>query len=179
MLERISLMPILVIVLLRAVHVVTACIWVGVAVFNAFYLIPSIIASGPAGGQVMRVLAQQRRLPVFINVISGLVLLSGLGLYDWASSHFSLNWILSRPGLAFTCGALLAFATSGVAMSLTVPTVNELGRVSGAMATAGGPPSPAQLAELGVLQQRLLLAARISAVFVATAALLMGIARYL
>ena len=172
-------MPILVIILLRAVHVLTACIWVGVAVFNALYLIPSIIASGPAGGQVMRVLAQQRRLPVFMNVVSGLVLVSGLGLYDWASSHFSLSWILSRPGLAFTVGALLAFATSGVAMSVTVPAVNELGRVGAAMASGGGAPTPVQLAEIGTLQQRLLLAAQISAVFVATAALLMGVARYL
>ena len=172
-------MPILVIILLRAVHVLTACIWVGVAVFNALYLIPSIIASGPAGGQVMRVLAQQRRLPVFMNVVSGLVLVSGLGLYDWASSHFSLSWILSRPGLAFTVGALLAFATSGVAMSMTVPAVNELGRVSAAMASGGAAPTPVQLAEIGTLQQRLLLAAQISAVFVATAALLMGVARYL
>lgn len=172
-------MPILVIVLLRAVHVLTACIWVGVAVFNAFYLIPSIITSGPAGGQVMRVLAQQRRLPVFMNVVSGLVLVSGLGLYDWTSRHFSVSWILSRPGLAFTGGALLAFVASGVAMTMTVPAVNRLGRISGAMSATGGVPSPAQLAEVGALQQRLLLAAQISAVFVATAALLMGIARYL
>ena len=172
-------MPILVIVLLRAVHVLTACIWVGVAVFYAFYLIPSVIASGPAGGQVMRDLAQQRRLPVFMNIVSGLVLLSGLGLYDWASSHFTLDWILSKPGLAFTVGAVLAFAASGVAMSMTVPAVNELGRVSAAVAAAGGPPSAAQSAEIGALQQRLLLAAQISAVFVATAALLMGVARYL
>jgi len=172
-------MPILVIVLLRALHVLTASIWVGVAVFNAYYLIPSIITSGPAGGQVMRVLAQQRRLPVFMNIVSGLVLLSGLGLYDWASSHFSLSWILSRPGLAFTGGALLAFAASGVAVSVTLPTVNQLGRMSAAMADAGGTPNPVQLAEIGALQQRLLLAAQISAVFVATAALLMGVARYL
>ena len=62
---------------------------------------------------------------------------------------------------------------------MTVPAVNELGRVSAAVAAVGRPPSAAQSAEIGALQQRLLLAAQISAVFVATAALLMGVARYL
>ena len=73
----------------------------------------------------------------------------------------------------------IASKSSGIAMGMTVPTVNQLGRVTGAMAAAGATPSAAQLAEVGALQQRLLLAAQISAVFVAAAALLMGIARYL
>jgi len=168
-----------VIMLLRAIHVLFDCIWVGVAVFNAVYLVPSIMATGPAGGQVMRVIAVERRLPMFMNWVMTLVLLSGLGLYAWTSSNFSLAWILSGPGLAFTCGALLAFATAGLAQAVTVPAVGKLGRIGAAVAASGGPPSADQLAEMGALQRQLLAAAQIGAAFVVASAVLMGVARYL
>lgn len=40
-------------IVLRLVHVVGGVLWVGFAVFGAFYLVPSIAETGPEGGKVM------------------------------------------------------------------------------------------------------------------------------
>ena len=77
---------------LRAIHVLSGALWVGAATLNAFFVIPSIMAAGPAGGQVMRVIVQVRRLPVFMNTVMAVTLLSGLALYWWSSSGFSAAW---------------------------------------------------------------------------------------
>jgi uncharacterized membrane protein len=164
---------------LRAIHILSGALWVGAAFFNAAYLIPSIMSAGPAGAQVMRVMVQVRRLPVFMNAVMALTLLSGLLLYGWSSGGFRPAWITSNMGWAFTLGALLAFTTAGIGHFVTVPTVRKLGRLGAAIAAAGGPPSPDQAAEVGALQRRMLRAARLGSALIVLATILMAVARFL
>lgn len=163
---------------LRALHVLAGSLWVGAAVLNAVFVIPSIMAAGPAGGQVMRVMAQVRRLPVFMNVIMFTTLLSGIVLYWVSSSGFQWAWISSGSGMAFTFGAVLALVTAGIGQWVTVPTVKRLGQLGAAVAASGGPPSPQQAAEMAALQRTLLGAAQMGTLLVVAAALFMAVARY-
>jgi len=165
------------IALLRAVHIVAGAFWVGGVFLNAIFLIPSIMAAGPAGGAVMREMVQ-RRLPAFMNTVMATALLSGIWLYGWNSDGFHLAWIATGTGLAFTFGALCAIATAVVGAVVTVPAVKRIGQLGAAIVAGGGAPSPEQAAEMGALQRRMLDAVRVSAALLIAATIAMAVARY-
>ena len=164
---------------LRAAHILAASFWVGGAVLNTVFLIPSVMAAGPAGGQVMREMAQVRRLPVFMNTVMLVTLLSGLWLYGWNSGGFRLAWITSGAGMSFTFGALCAFASAAVGHFVILPTVKRVNQLGAAMAAAGGPPAPERAAEMGALQRRMLGGAQAGTALVVIATLAMAVARFL
>jgi len=163
---------------LRALHILTGALWVGAATFNALYLIPAVLAAGPAGGRVMGILVRARRLPVFMNAVMLVTLLTGLHLYQRASGGLNPAWIASGTGLLFTIGAGFAFVTAGIGQFVTVPTVKKIGALATAMESADGPPGPERLAEMRALQGRMLAAAQIGALLVALALIFMAMARY-
>ncbi len=165
-------------VTLRAIHVLAGSLWVGAAVLNAAFVMPSMMAVGPAGAQVMRVMAQVRRLPVFMNTVMLTTIVTGAWLYWVDSGGLRISWIRSGTGLAFTLGALLALVTAILGFTVTVPSVKRLGQVGAAVATSGGTPSPQQAAEVAALQRKLLGTARLGATLAAAAALLMAVARF-
>lgn len=164
--------------LLRALHVLAGALWVGAATFNALYLVPAVIAAGPAGGQVMRVMVQVRRMPIFMNTVMLVTLLTGLYLYGRVSGGMNAAWLASGTGMTLTLGAVLAFVTAGIGQFVTVPTVKRIGQIGAAVAAAGGPPSPEQAAEMAALQRRFLRAARVGSLLVVVATVLMAIARF-
>jgi hypothetical protein len=166
-----------VIATLRALHVLSGALWVGAAFLNAFYLVPAMRAVGPAGGAVMRNLVQVRRLPVFMNVIMGLNLLTGFVLITWTSGGFQPAWFATAAGMAFTIGALSAIVTSGIGFTVTVPTVKRIGALSAAIGS--GPATPEQAQQLGALQGRMITAARIGTSLLVVATVAMAVARYL
>src|SRR5262245_62573217 len=143
------------IALLRAVHIVAGAFWVGGVFLNAIFVIPSIMSAGPAGGAVMREMAQVRKLPVYMNIVMATSILSGLWLYGWNSSGFHLAWIVTGTGLTFAFGALCAIATAAIGGRVIVPTVKRISQLGAEIAAAGGPPSPKQGAEMAALQRRM------------------------
>ena len=164
---------------LRALHVLAGALWVGSAVLTAYFVLPSVIASGPAGGQVMRFMAQARKLPVYLSSVMGTTLLTGLALYWVDSGGFQWGWITSRTGLAFTVGALLAIITMIIAQVVAVPMVKQMGRLGAAIAASGAPPTPEQGQAMARLQTEMLKGSRIGATLVLLAVLLMAVARFL
>ena len=166
-------------VTLRAIHVLAASLWVGAAVLNAAYVIPAIMASGPAGGQVMRVMAQVRRLPVFMNTVMLTTLLSGGWLYWADSGGLQWSWISSGIGLTFTLGAVLALTAAGLGPWMVLPTVKRLGQLGAAVMASGGPPSPEQAAQMQALQRKLLRGTRVGAALVVMTVIYMAVGRFL
>ena len=166
-------------VTLRALHVLASALWLGAAFMNAVFVLPAVMANGPAGGQVMRDIAQVRRLPVFINTVMGTSVLTGLALYWVDSGGLHWAWITSRTGLTFTVGAVLALVTAFIAQRIAVPRVKRLGQLGAAVAASGGPPSPEQAKEMATLQRELLRGSRIGATLMTVTVLLMAVARYL
>jgi len=165
--------------LLRAIHIVAASLWFGAATFSAFYLVPSIIAAGPAGGVVMREMAQVRRMPVFMNTIMTVALVSGLWLLWVDSGGLRAAWIGSPLGMTFILGALCALVVAAIGHVVSVPAVRTMGQLGAAIAAQGGPPAPEQAAEMRSLQLKLLRAARLGSALLALAAIAMAVGKYL
>ena len=65
-----------------------------------------------------------------------------------------------------------------VGMAVTAPTGRKLGTLGAAMAAAGRPPTPDELATMQSLQRRLATAAALVAVLVVLATVAMAVARY-
>jgi hypothetical protein len=168
-----------IIVVLRVLHILGGVFWVGAAIFIAAFLTPSLGAVGPAGGAVMTQLAQVRRLPVWMMVAMGVTLIAGFLLY-WANARNGGSaWLGSGPGRTFGLGGLLALAGGVLGMVVSAPTGRRLGSLGAAMAAAGRPPTPDELATMQALQRRMATAATAVAVLLSLATVAMAVARYI
>jgi uncharacterized membrane protein len=162
----------------RFVQVVAGVMWVGAAVFVAFFLLPGIRAIGPAGGPIMEHLTTVKRFPLYMMGLAILTVLSGLGLYWHDSSNFDGAFMHSGPGATFGAGGLLAIVVVILGMTVVSPATKRLGALAGSMKGAGGPPKPEVLAELQSLQARTARFTSIVAVLLLIATTLMAVARY-
>lgn len=167
-----------IIAILRVLHILGGVFWVGVAIFIAAFLGPSLRAVGPAGGAVMTQLTQVRRLPLWMMVAMSVTLIAGFLLY-WANARTGGSaWLGSGPGRTFGLGGLLALAGGVLGMAVTAPTGRKLGALGAALAAAGRAPTAEELATLQTLQRRLATAATAVAVLVSLATVAMAVARY-
>lgn len=81
-------------------------------------------------------------------------------------------------GPAGSAGAAFAILVMIVGMSVNAPAARRLSAINATVQTGGGPPSAAQAAEMGRLQNRLFIAGEIATVLVLLAVACMGVARY-
>jgi uncharacterized membrane protein len=165
-----------VVLLLRAIHILSGVCWVGAVVFIARFLLPSVRAAGPAGGAVMSQLG--RRLPIFLSLTAIFAVLSGLGLYWRDSGGFTSAWLSTPSAMTFGTGGALAIVGLIVGASVNSPAGKRMGELAGQMQRAGGPPSADQLAEMQKLQGRLTSATTVVATLLLLATLAMAVARY-
>ena len=163
---------------LRLVHVLAGVFWVGAAVLMAMFIVPTVRAIGPAGGQVMQQLAQVRKLPVYMMSSMALTLLSGIALYWSASGGFTNSWPGSGPGITFGVGGVFAILAATLGVTVGMPTAKRVGLLAGAIAKAGGPPSAEQAAEMQRLQGRMSKVSTLGAVLLLLATAAMAVARY-
>lgn len=163
---------------LRLLHVVLGVCWVGAAVFIAFLLVPSIRATGAAGGAVMQGLAS-RQMHLWLMGASILTVLSGFGLYWHDSAGFSSStWLGSGPGRTFGFGAVVALIAVGIGMAVNSRAAKQLSDLGARIQTAGRAPSPDEAATLQRLQARLAKSAVLAAILLLVAAAAMAVARY-
>jgi uncharacterized membrane protein len=166
-------------VLLRLIHIVAGVFWVGATLFLAAFLLPSLRGVGPAAGPVMEQVVQVRRLPVWMMSATILAILSGLALYGQDSAGFHSAWMHSGPGRVFGLGGLLGILAAGVGMAVNAPTGKRLGALAAEIKLHGGPPSPANLNEMQLLQAKLSRASNLVAILLVLATAAMAIARYM
>ena len=91
---------------IRVVHVLLAALWLGGVGFVALFLLPAATATGPASGPIVTELLR-RRVPVFMAIVGGTTVLTGLWLYWKFTNGFD-------PLLAGTLAARV-YGTGGVA----------------------------------------------------------------
>ncbi len=164
--------------LARFFHVAAGAMWVGGIVFIAWFLLPSIRATGPAGGAIMQQLVHVRRLPVYLMSLAIVTVLSGLSLFWLDFSAMGVAWLHSGPGRTFSAGGGLAILVAIVGMAVNTPAAKRLGVIADEIQAAGTPPSAAQTAEMARLQNRLFRATQIAAVLILLSVICMGVARY-
>lgn len=162
---------------LRLLHIGFGVFWGGAMAMMAWFVIPSVRASGPAGGRVMGEVIGTRRLPVWLGTAAGLTILSGAVMY-WRLARGGPGWAHSHMGITIGIGAAAALVAYAIGIGVSVPTSKKIAALGARMQSAGGPPDPAMAAEMQALQQRVHTASRIIAMLVFTAVLAMAAARY-
>jgi uncharacterized membrane protein len=164
--------------ILRLIHIIAGVFWVGAVLFVAGFLMPALRAIGPGAGPVMEQIGQVRKLPLYMMAATILTILSGVGLYWSASGGFQPAWMHSGPGTVFGIGGALAIVGAVVGMAVNSPTGRRLGVLGATIGARGGPPSPAEMAEMQRLQARLASSTRLVALLIVLATAAMAVARY-
>ena len=163
---------------LRVLHVLGGAFWFGAAVLNTFFLVPTLRAVGPAGGEVMRRLVAVKRLPFWMNVAAWITILSGAWLYAWRSSWLAAPWTTTGPGIVYGIGGIAALLAALIGAVFIAPNARRSGALAASLQGAAGPPPPEVVAELGRRQKTMGVASSVAVGLVAVAALCMAVARY-
>jgi uncharacterized membrane protein len=168
-------------VIFRIVHILAGVAWVGSVFLLVMYIQPSAAAIAPAGAPFMAELLGKRRLVQSIIGMGVVTVVAGLFLYwrDWHTFPSFGDWIGSNFGATLTVGALAALAALSIGIFATRPNVNRLLALMRQGAASDGPPPPEVVAQIGAIQARLRVLARVSLVLLVIAVLAMSTARYL
>ena len=164
--------------ILRLLHVVAGVLWVGAVVLVSFFLLPTVRATGPAGGQFMQHLMGKTKMRTYMSTIAPLAILSGLGLYWRNISISSGSWGGSAAGITYGLGGLAAIIAGIVGVAVVAKTGGKLGEMAAMVASSGGKPTPEQASQIQALQSRMNGATRLVAILVILASVAMAIGRY-
>lgn len=162
----------------RLVHLVCGILWVGGVAMITWYLLPAVRAVGPSGGAVMRQIAEVRKMPVYLSLMSALTILSGIGLYWRDSAGFSSSWMHSGPGITFGVGGALAILGAIEGMGGSARIGRRLTPLLDRIQKQGGTPTAEDAATLAELQSKLAAASWIALLLLIAAAIAMSVARY-
>ncbi|RIK32231.1 MAG: hypothetical protein DCC56_00035 [Anaerolineae bacterium] len=166
-----------VILALRILHVAGGVLWVGAATFYLFLLIPAVRASESSGQKLMQNLGP--RMGPFMGIVTTTTVLSGALLYArFFAGGISFIWT-TGAGFAFLVGAVAAIGSYVMGVTIFGKTQEKIGALGAAMAGAGAPPQPEQVAEMRRLQAFLMKAYQVDFVLLVVAMLAMAVARYL
>ena len=151
-------------------HVFSGVIWAGGAIAAGFFFLPAVLEAGPAGGVVMGGVAK-RKFPIAMTAAAGMVVLTGLRLY---MIRFTTTWLGSPEGIVLTLGGVLGLGAFVIGIFFQKPAVERLSALGAKVASSGAPPSPAQMAEMTILRERLKRVGRLTAWHLVGASALMA-----
>jgi uncharacterized membrane protein len=165
-------------IVLRLFHIFSGVLWAGGVAMLAWFIIPSVEGSGPAGAGVMKFLLVKTKFGPYFPVLAVLTVLSGITMYWWDGSRSTGTFYSSPMGITLSIGGL-----SGVIAMIFGGAV--VGRASAGMArilraidAQGSPPTPQQATELGALRAKVTWASKIVLPMLLLAVIAMAIARY-
>jgi uncharacterized membrane protein len=164
------------IIILRAIHVLAGVFWAGSTFFMVSLLDPAIRAIGAEGAKVMQDLSQQRRLSPVLGVAGWLTVGTGLWMYIVDFGWFSLS---SGYAASLTFGGLCGLVAVAIGSFVSGRASMRMAALGKEMQAAGGPPTPAQITEMGALRAKLSSGARPTAILLTLSVLSMAVARYL
>lgn len=163
-------------ILLRTIHILSGIFWVGTAFFFVLFFEPTIKAAGPAGGTVMGRLTLTQ-FPMVMALSSILTVAAGVLLYLIDSGGFQINWISTPSGVTMTIGSVAGILAFLMGLTIQMPASARMAALQKEIQAAGGLPTPSQMAEMHVLQDKISNATRWEAVLMVIAVLGMTIAR--
>lgn len=167
------------VVVLRLLHIVFGALWIGIAVFVPFILMPSLMESGPAAGPVMGSL-QRRGLPKVISAFAGISILAGFLLFWKISGGLRTEFMGSHMGIALSTGALAALVAYGIGTSVVRPAMTRAGELSQGMASlTSDAERAAQVTTITALRARGAAGGKVVAYLLLLALAAMAAARYL
>jgi hypothetical protein len=146
-------------------------------VFNAFFLVPSMVEAGPDAMKVAAGLTRRRFLDV-MPPVAGLTILSGLWLYWKASLAFEAAYMRSSVGMTYGVGALAAVIAFALGVAIMRPAMLKAAALSQAAASMAPEERAAKLAEAAALRMRGAATGKVVAVLLIVAVAAMAVARY-
>ena len=176
-----SLLPSMLILTLRLIHILSGIFWLGSAAIAAYFLFPALRATGPSASPFMYQLMERQKLSVAVSVAMALSILSGFALYGWFSAVTHGEFARSRMAMVLGVGAILSIVAAGVAGAVSSPTSRKLRALSEQLQVAqrgGGAPPAEMVAELTRLRDKMSRAQSAIAALLILAASTMAIARY-
>jgi hypothetical protein len=163
---------------LRVIHIFAGVFWTGAAIMLAGFVEPTVRALGPEGGKFMQRMAGVGRLSLFMFLSSLLATLAGIWLYWRTSLGFQPAWILSPTGLVLTIGSIAGILEAVLGNLISGRTAAQMVALGQKVESAGGPPTPEQMQQLGALSEQLRRAGVWGAILLSIAVIAMAIARY-
>ncbi len=163
---------------LRFVHIVASVCWAGGGFIFFLFVEPTAKALAPTGIQFVQYMVTKRRFSIFMVISSTLTVLTGaLLIWQYASGHW-LSYVKTGPGLGFTLGSIFGVVVYFIGMFGVNPRAIRLSKIGQEIQAAGGPPTPAQGAELHKLDREMSALSLADFVLVALSLGLMATARY-
>lgn len=151
-------------------HVFFAILWAGGAIAAGFFIIPSVLEAGPAGGAVMGGVVK-RRFPILMTASGAVVVLTGTRLY---MMRFSMDWLGTTHGILLSIGVLAGLGAFIIGLFVQKPTIEKMSQLGAKLAGAGKPPSPEDATEMERLRSRVGKVGRVLAWHLIIAAVLMA-----
>ena len=140
---------------LRLIHIFGGFLWLGISFFYVRFLEPTVKVTGPEGQRFIQKMGQVTPINNAIAVAAILTTLSGLLMYWRVSGGFQAGWITSGYGIGLTIGGVAGLIEAILGATVNGPTATRILALGKEMEAKDGPPSPAQLAEMQALQEKL------------------------
>jgi uncharacterized membrane protein len=163
---------------LRFVHIVASMCWAGGGFIFFLFVDPTAKALAPTGMQFVQYMVTKRRFSIFMVISSTLTVLTGALLIWQLAGGQLLSYMKTGPGLGFTLGSIAGIVVYFVGMFGVNPRAVKLAKIGEAIKAAGGPPTPAQGAELHRLDKEMSVLSLADFILVAISLGLMASARY-
>jgi uncharacterized membrane protein len=168
----------LTLLVLRFIHIVASVCWAGGGFIFFLFVEPTAKALAPTGMQFVDHMVTKRRFSIFMVVSSTLTVLTGAVLiWQYASGNW-LSYVKTGPGLGFALGSMVGVAVYLVGMLGVNPRAIRLSKIGQEIQAAGGPPTPAQGAEMQKLDREMSVLGLADFLLVALALGLMATARF-
>ena len=161
-------------VVLRLLHIVPGVIWVGTAIFLAWVLQPALAKTGPPHAPALManmlkpmliLLHSSAWMTMVVGVIMAFRVRDPLFDFLWSTDWGTMIWL----GFLFS----VVGYTLGTIAGFTNKKMMDIGA-----SLAGQPPSPEQAVQMGALQKRAILLAKIASLLVVAAVAVMAMAQH-
>jgi hypothetical protein len=163
---------------IRALHILVGAIWLGTAVFAAWFLMPAVAEAGPGGAQVMAGI-QRRGWIVAVPILAIVSIVSGLWLYWRYTGGFSPELSASHAGMTFGLGGAFAILAAIVGATIGRNLVRANTLTAEAASATDEAARGALLARAQGLRRRAQAAARVVAVLLLVTITLMSVAAFI
>jgi hypothetical protein len=168
----------LLIVTLRLLHILAGIFWVGGTLLVHGYILTTAKRLGPDAGKFMQSLVSDSGMPLALTLAGWIATLAGAVLFVFVSGRFDHAWMSSPMGLTLQLGALFGIVGLVFGAAVQAPNAGRFAALTREIAGGGGPPTPAQVARMNLLRDKLERGGRISSALLVLAAAAMATARY-